>query len=59
MSIRNLVENQSKLDYQAITTSLIGEFGINDPINWAAVIPANVQQNLFGGSLPVVLYLPG
>lgn len=49
MSIRNLVENKTKLDYQAITTSLIGEFGISDPINWDAVIPANVQHNLFGG----------
>lgn len=49
MSIRNLVENKTKLDYQAITTSLISEFGINDPINWDAVIPANVQHNLFGG----------
>src|ERR1035437_3067177 len=49
MSIRTLVENQSKLNYQALTTSLIGEFGITDQINWDAVIPANVQQNLFGG----------
>jgi hypothetical protein len=49
MSIRNLVENKSKLDYQALTTSLISEFGITDPVNWEAVIPANVQQNLFGG----------
>lgn len=49
MSIRSLVENKIKLDYQSITTSLIGEFGISDPINWDAVIPANVQQNLFGG----------
>lgn len=49
MSIRSLVENKTKLDYQALTTSLIGEFGITDPVNWEAVIPANVQQNLFGG----------
>jgi len=49
MSIRHLVENKSKLDYQALTTSLIGEFGITDPVNWEAVIPSNVQQNLFGG----------
>ena len=49
MSIRNLVENKTKLDYQSLTTSLIGEFGITDSINWEAVIPANVQQNLFGG----------
>jgi len=49
MSLRNLVENKTNLDYQALTTSLIGEFGITDPVNWEAVIPANVQQNLFGG----------
>jgi len=49
MAIRTLVENKTKLDYQAITTSLISEFGITDSVNWDAVIPANVQQNLFGG----------
>ncbi|MCX8009864.1 MAG: hypothetical protein N3A61_01820, partial [Ignavibacteria bacterium] len=49
MSIRNLVENKTKLDYQTITTCLIREFGITDPVNWDAVIPANIQQNLFGG----------
>ncbi len=49
MSIRTFVENKSELDYQALTTSLISEFGITDPIKWDAVIPANVQQNLFGG----------
>lgn len=49
MSIRNLVENQSKLNFQELTTSLIAEFGITDTVNWDAVIPANVQQNLFGG----------
>lgn len=49
MSLRNLVENKDKLDYKALTTSLINEFGITDTITWDAVIPANVQQNLFGG----------
>ena len=49
MSIRTLVENQTKLNFEALTTSLIGEFGITDPVNWDAVIPANIQQNLFGG----------
>ncbi len=49
MSIRNLVENRSHLDYQAITTSLISEFGVSDPVNWDAVIPSSIQQNLFGG----------
>jgi len=49
MSLRNLVENKDKLDYKALTSSLINEFGITDAITWDAVIPANVQQNLFGG----------
>jgi len=49
MSIRNLVENQSNLNFKELTTSLIAEFGITDTVNWDAVIPANVQQNLFGG----------
>lgn len=49
MSLRNLVENKDKLDYKALTTSLINEFGITDAITWEAVIPSNIQQNLFGG----------
>jgi hypothetical protein len=49
MSIRAFVENQAKLDYQSLTTTLIGEFGIPETVNWEAVIPAPVQQNLFGG----------
>lgn len=51
MSIRNLVENQSKLNYQELTTSLISEFGITDPVNWDAVIPAQKQKEYFGGEL--------
>lgn len=51
MSIRSLVENQSELNYQKLTNSLIGEFGISDSVNWDAVIPTNVQQNLFGGEI--------
>ena len=51
MSIKTLVENKSTLDYKSLTLSLIQELGINDPINWDAVIPANVQHNLFGGEI--------
>lgn len=51
MSIRNLVENKSILDYKALTLSLIHEIGINETVNWDAVIPAAVQQNLFGGEI--------
>jgi hypothetical protein len=51
MSIRSLVENKSTLDYKALTLSLIQEIGIHDSVNWDAVIPANVQQNLFGGEI--------
>lgn len=49
MSIRNLVENKTNLDYQALTASLIYDFGIDDAINWDAVIPAVEQKKLFGG----------
>lgn len=49
MTIRSLVENKTRLDYQALTSALISEFGIPDPVNWEAVIPSTVQQNLFGG----------
>lgn len=51
MSIRSLVENKSTLDYKALTLSLIQEIGINETVNWDAVIPAAVQQNLFGGEI--------
>jgi hypothetical protein len=39
MSIRSLVENKSKLEYKALTFSLIQEIGINESVNWDAVIP--------------------
>lgn len=51
MSIRNLVENKTKLDYQALTTSLIVEFGITDKVSWDAVIPQQQQRAYFGGEL--------
>lgn len=51
MSIRPLVENIPYLDYKALTLSLIQEIGVHDSVNWDAVIPANVQQNLFGGEI--------
>lgn len=51
MSIRSLVENKSTLDYKTLTLSLIQEIGINETVNWDAVIPAAVQQNLFGGEI--------
>ncbi|MCB9336464.1 MAG: hypothetical protein H6586_09955, partial [Flavobacteriales bacterium] len=51
MSIRNLVENKSTLDYKQLAESLVSEFGITEKINWDAVIPSNVQHNLFGGEV--------
>lgn len=51
MSLRNLVENKDKLDYKALTTSLINEFGITDKVSWDAVIPQQQQRAYFGGEL--------
>ena len=51
MSIRSLVENKSILEYKALTFALIQEIGINEVVNWDAVIPATVQHNLFGGEI--------
>lgn len=51
MSIRNLVENKTKLDFQALTTSLIAEFGITDKVSWDAIIPHQQQRAYFGGEL--------
>ena len=49
MSIRNFVENKTKLDYQALTASIVAEFGITESVNWDAVIPLQQQRAYFGG----------
>jgi hypothetical protein len=49
MTIQQLVENKTTLDYQQICTTLIQTFNVHDPISWESVLPAQQQQEYFGG----------
>jgi len=49
MTIRELIENKSTLDYQQICTSLIQTFRVDEKVNWESVLPAQQQQEYFGG----------
>ncbi len=49
MTIQQLVENKTTLDCQQICTTLIQTFNVQDPISWESVLPAQQQQEYFGG----------
>ncbi|MGE0587073.1 MAG: TaqI-like C-terminal specificity domain-containing protein [Cyclobacteriaceae bacterium] len=49
MTIRELIENKSTLNYQQICTSLILTFRVDEKVNWESVLPAQQQQEYFGG----------
>lgn len=49
MTIRELIENKSTLNYQQICTSLIQTFRVDEKVNWESVLPAQQQQEYFGG----------
>jgi adenine-specific DNA-methyltransferase len=49
MTIRELIENKATLDYQQICTSLIEIFRVDEKVNWESVLPAQQQQEYFGG----------
>lgn len=49
MTLKELIENKSILDYQQICTSLIQTFRVDEKVNWESVLPAQQQQEYFGG----------
>ena len=49
MTVQQLVENKDTLNYQQICTALIETFRVNEKINWESILPAQQQQDLFGG----------
>jgi hypothetical protein len=49
MTVQQLVENKDTLNYQQICTALIETFHVNEKINWESILPAQQQQDLFGG----------
>lgn len=49
MTIKELIENKSTLDYQQICSSLIQTFRVDEKVNWESVLPAKQQQEYFGG----------
>ena len=50
-NIKQLVENKTRLDYPALCKALIEQFGIGETVNWASILPAPQQQELFGGEV--------
>lgn len=50
-NIRQLVENKDRLDYPALCSALIEQFGVSEPVNWDSILPASQQQELFGGEV--------
>ena len=49
MTIKELIENKTTLDYQLICTSLIQIFRVDGIVNWESILPAQQQQEYFGG----------
>ena len=49
MTIQQLVENKSTLNYQELCTALIQTFGVTERVNWESILPAQQQQEYFGG----------
>ena len=49
MTIQQLVENKTVLNYQEICTTLIQTFHVNENVNWESILPAQQQQEYFGG----------
>ena len=48
MTIQELVENKTSLDYQQICSKLIETFRVDEKVNWESVLPAQQQRELFG-----------
>jgi len=40
MTIQQLVENKSTLNYQKLCTALIQTFGVTETVNWESILPA-------------------
>lgn len=49
MTIQQLVENKSTLSYQELCTTLIQTFVVSEKVNWESILPAQHQQEYFGG----------
>ena len=50
-TIRQLVENQRQLNYQALCEALMEQFGVRTAINWNGLLPTSQQQVMFGGEV--------
>ncbi len=50
-SIKQLVADQTKLQYDELSRALIAQFGVREKINWESLLPHAQQQELFGGEI--------
>ena len=49
MTIQQLVENKKILNYKELCSALIDTFCVGEKMNWESILPAQQQQDLFGG----------
>jgi len=49
--IQKLIEYNAKIDYPAVCENIIRRFGVQEKVNWNAVLPIQVQKDLFGVEL--------
>ena len=49
MTIQQLVENKTTLDYKELCGTLINIFCAGETMNWESILPAQQQQEYFGG----------
>jgi len=48
-TVRELIENKEKLNYNELCTALVSQFGVNEKVNFDSILPSPQQQELFGG----------
>ncbi|MFN8277013.1 MAG: N-6 DNA methylase [Chitinophagales bacterium] len=50
-SIKHLVENKTKLQYDELSAAVIEQFAVKEKVNWESLLPTAQQQELFGGEI--------
>lgn len=50
-TVKELIENKEKLNYNELCTALVSQFGVNEKVNFDSILPSTQQQELFGGEI--------
>jgi len=51
IDIKNYIKEVTKIDYPKVCELLIHQFGVNQNVNWEAILPVAQQKELFGAEL--------